>query len=167
MKYGFSCSVDHTVNVSLEEQLFARIFSVRSNLWHKVKSNNSELYFSNYWLLKEKAIKEFMKTRDKEWLKIRCSRVVMTQQVTKQKGAVTRWKVCKYRVFSSPHFPAFGRSISPYSVRMRENTDQKKRRIWTLFTQCVLREDKSINNNDSENKSKKEVYALDLANNYV
>ena len=66
MKYGFSCSVDHTVNVSLEEQLFARIFSVRSNLWHKVKSNNSELYFSNYWLLKEKAIKEFMKTRDKE-----------------------------------------------------------------------------------------------------
>ena len=28
------------------------------------------------------------------------------------------------------------RSISPYSVRMRENTDQKKLRIWTLFTQC-------------------------------
>ena len=26
--------------------------------------------------------------------------------------------------------------ISPYSVRMRENTDQKKLRIWTLFTQC-------------------------------
>ena len=25
------------------------------------------------------------------------------------------------------------RSISPYSVRMRENTDQKKLRIWTLF----------------------------------
>ena len=29
------------------------------------------------------------------------------------------------------------RSISPYSVRMRENTDQKKLRIWTLFTQCT------------------------------
>ena len=28
--------------------------------------------------------------------------------------------------------------ISPYSVRMRENTDQKKLRIWTLFTQCLL-----------------------------
>ena len=27
------------------------------------------------------------------------------------------------------------RSISPYSVRMRENTDQKQLRIWTLFTQ--------------------------------
>ena len=27
------------------------------------------------------------------------------------------------------------RSISPYSVWMRENTDQKKLRIWTLFTQ--------------------------------
>ena len=25
--------------------------------------------------------------------------------------------------------------ISPYSVRMQENTDQKKLRIWTLFTQ--------------------------------
>ena len=29
-------------------------------------------------------------------------------------------------------------SISPYSVRMRENTDQKKLRIWTLFTQCLF-----------------------------
>ena len=27
-------------------------------------------------------------------------------------------------------------SISPYAVRMRENTDQKKLRIWALFTQC-------------------------------
>ena len=26
--------------------------------------------------------------------------------------------------------------ISPYSVRTRENTDQEKLRIWTLFTQC-------------------------------
>ena len=30
------------------------------------------------------------------------------------------------------------RKISLYSVQMRENTDQKKLRIWTLFTQCVL-----------------------------
>ena len=30
------------------------------------------------------------------------------------------------------------RSISPYSVRMRENTDQKILRIWTLFTQCLV-----------------------------
>ena len=28
-------------------------------------------------------------------------------------------------------------SKSPYSVRIRENTDQKKLRIWTLFTQLV------------------------------
>ena len=28
------------------------------------------------------------------------------------------------------------RSISLYSVQMRENTDQKKFRIWTLLTQC-------------------------------
>ena len=26
---------------------------------------------------------------------------------------------------------------SPYSVRIQENTDQKKIRIWTLFTQCI------------------------------
>ena len=26
--------------------------------------------------------------------------------------------------------------ISPYLVQMRENTDQKKLRVWTLFTQC-------------------------------
>ena len=29
------------------------------------------------------------------------------------------------------------RSNSPYSVRIQENTDQKKLRIWTLFTQCT------------------------------
>ena len=34
----------------------------------------------------------------------------------------TAWKVSKYGVFSYP-----------YSVRMRENTDQKKLRIWTLM----------------------------------
>ena len=28
--------------------------------------------------------------------------------------------------------------ICPYSVRIRENTDQKKLRIWTLFTHCML-----------------------------
>ena len=30
------------------------------------------------------------------------------------------------------------RSESPYSVRIWGNTDQKKLRIWTLFTQCVI-----------------------------
>ena len=28
------------------------------------------------------------------------------------------------------------RSKSPYSIRVQENTDQKKLCIWTLFTQC-------------------------------
>ena len=37
----------------------------------------------------------------------------------------TAWKASKYKVFSGPSFPAFGQSISPHSVRMRENTDQK------------------------------------------
>ena len=41
---------------------------------------------------------------------------------------VTAWKVSKYRFFSGPSFP---------TVRMPENTDHKKLRIWILFTQCV------------------------------
>ena len=37
--------------------------------------------------------------------------------------------------------------ISPYSVRMKENTNLKKLRIWTLFTQCTNPEyQKRINN---------------------
>ena len=35
-------------------------------------------------------------------------------------------------------------SISPYSVRMREYTDQKKLRIWTLFTQCLYQRPESL-----------------------
>ena len=31
-----------------------------------------------------------------------------------------------------------GDSISPYSVRIHENTYQKKLRIWTLYTQCLF-----------------------------
>ena len=31
------------------------------------------------------------------------------------------------------------RSISPYSIRMRENTNRKKHRIWTLFTQWLFK----------------------------
>ena len=58
--------------------------------------------------------------------------------------AVTAWKVSKYGVFSGPYFPAFGLNtefflvrISPYSVQMWENTDQKKLGIWALSTQWV------------------------------
>ena len=52
----------------------------------------------------------------------------------------TAWKVSKYGVFSGPYFHACGQnterySVSPYSIRMRENTDQKKLRVWTIFTQ--------------------------------
>ena len=34
-------------------------------------------------------------------------------------------KSVRIRSFSGPYFPAFGLNISPYSVRMRENTEQK------------------------------------------
>ena len=42
--------------------------------------------------------------------------------------------VFTYGVFSGPYFPAFGLNTA---VRMRENTDQKKLRIWTLSMQCM------------------------------
>ena len=53
------------------------------------------------------------------------------------------WKVSKYGVFSGPYFPVFGLNAerkSPYSGRILENTDQKKLRIWTFFTQCLRHE---------------------------
>ena len=43
----------------------------------------------------------------------------------------TAWKLSKYGAISGLYFPAFGlnterySSISPYSVRMRKNTEQK------------------------------------------
>ena len=44
------------------------------------------------------------------------------------------WKLSIYGVLSGSYFLAVSR-ISPYSVRMRENTNQKKLHIWTLFSQ--------------------------------
>ena len=54
----------------------------------------------------------------------------------------TVWKVSKYGVFFWSVFSRIRTEYgelwkkSPYSVQIRENTDQKKLRIWTLFTQC-------------------------------
>ena len=46
-----------------------------------------------------------------------------------------------------PHTEVFLVRIFPYSVRIRENTDQKKLRFWTLFTQYILllQERRSLN----------------------
>ena len=41
---------------------------------------------------------------------------------------LTTWKVSKYGVFPGPYFPVFGLNMG--------KTDQKKLRIWSLFTQC-------------------------------
>ena len=46
--------------------------------------------------------------------------------------------------------------ISPYSVRMRENTDQKKLRIWTLFTQWRGQWRRSVTYLTTFNKSNSE-----------
>ena len=44
-------------------------------------------------------------------------------------------KVSKYEFFSGPYFSEFGLNTEIYKERIRENTDQKKLRIWTLFRQ--------------------------------
>ena len=57
------------------------------------------------------------------------------------------------------------RSISPYSVWMRENTDQKKLRIWTLLTQLNWSlGDMSCNEVCCSHKS---VPELNLFNNFM
>ena len=53
----------------------------------------------------------------------------VSEIIWKSRGDIITWKVFKYRVFSGSYFPVFGM-----------NTDQKKLRIWTLFTQCVSHE---------------------------
>ena len=63
-------------------------------------------------------------------LNVTCGNITK-EQFSLNKPSTTVWNVSKYGVFSGPYF-------SPYSVRMRENTDQKKLRIWTLFMQFTL-----------------------------
>ena len=47
------------------------------------------------------------------------------------------YEKCPYSEFFWSVFPRI--NISPYSVRMRENTHHKNSEyIWTLFTQCVM-----------------------------
>ena len=53
-------------------------------------------------------------------------------------------KSVQMRSISGPYFPVFELNteiyLSPYSVRIRENTDQKKLRIWILFTYWIITE---------------------------
>ena len=52
----------------------------------------------------------------------------------------TEWKMSKYGVFSGPYFTVFWLNTDIYevnSIRIRENTDQKKLRISSLFAQCT------------------------------
>ena len=69
-----------------------------------------------------------------------------------QKKGITAWRVSKYG------------DISPYSVQMRENTDQKKLRIWTLFTQWMSL---MITINDLENRFVNYISITNLTKNEV
>ena len=48
----------------------------------------------------------------------------ISKKATKENIHLHCLKSVRIRSKSGPHFPAFGLSISPYSVRMRENADQ-------------------------------------------
>ena len=67
-----------------------------------------------------------------------CSSISMKNVIKRVKSVKLQCvKVSKCGVFSGPYFPEFGLNTERYevsSVRMRENTDQKKLRIWTLFS---------------------------------
>ena len=69
---------------------------------------------------------------------------------TKNKNKIQSCHFVKSVQVRSFFWPVFSRirteygeilRIYPYSVRMRENTDHKKLRIWTLFRQCASSED--------------------------
>ena len=49
---------------------------------------------------------------------------------------ITAEKVSKCGVFSGTYFPVFRLNTEIYAIQS-EYTDQKKLRIWTLFTQCI------------------------------
>ena len=60
---------------------------------------------------------------------------VITTKGEKIVSNTLREKCPNTEIFLVRIFP-YSDCISPHSVRMRENTDQIKLRIWTLFTQC-------------------------------
>ena len=51
------------------------------------------------------------------------------------------------KVFSGPYFPAFELNTEIYSVQIQENTGQKKRHIWTLYTKWI----RILSSNDKDN----------------
>ena len=81
----------------------------------------------------------------------RCLRVLWFLNNRSVFGMNGRWGVTKQHCVKSVQIRSFFwsaisriqteygeiRNISPCSVRMRENMDQKKLRIWTLFTHCL------------------------------
>ena len=54
--------------------------------------------------------------------------LISQRYAIKYQASATAWKVHKYGVFSDPYFLVFGLK--------QENTDHKKLRVWTYFTQC-------------------------------
>ena len=78
------------------------------------------------------------------YLQERCLRVIYNDKVSSFKELLERNKshCVKSVQIRSFFWSLFSRirteCIFPYSIRMRENTDQKKLYIWTHFTQCLF-----------------------------
>ena len=49
---------------------------------------------------------------------------------------IHNWNIYLYQYFSLRG--KCSKSKFPYLARIQENTDQKKLRIWTFFTQCLV-----------------------------
>ena len=99
------------------------------------KSPSSILYFSTCWsgLLLATCWtphKVCNVTRSREWKEEKRSHYVKSVQIRS-----FSWSV--FSRIRTEYWEILG--ISPYSLRMRENMDQKELRIWTLFRQFLLR----------------------------
>ena len=122
--YSFSLAHRRNVREALSEFVCKNMKNI------EVKTNGDQIFFVTFQFSKNNATFWYS-----EW------RVTKYYIDSFTAFTSTPPQVSKYRVFSDLCFPTFGMNtggrlrISLYAVQVRENMDQKKLRIWTLFTQ--------------------------------
>ena len=122
--YSFSLAHRRNVREALSEFVCKNMKNI------EVKTNGDQIFFVTFQFSKNNATFWYS-----EW------RVTKYYIDSFTAFTSTPPQVSKYRVFSDLCFPTLGMNtggrlrISLYAVQVRENTDQKKLRIWTLFTQ--------------------------------
>ena len=96
--------------------------TLKLKLWIRVRLNSLYSQLPNFKL---DALPSRIQYQSSHWFviykKIFFDRKVIINYMTN----LSSWKVSKYGVFSGPYIPAIGeiRSISPYSLQLRENTN--------------------------------------------